>query len=120
MDKAHPPRRRPARRVPLSELGSDEVAERSVQADVPADPMDEVCCRLAQLRVPAPRRMPHRRHPRAAPSPSKRRAAPLEFTVFEDPCAVHGLDEHMQRRQTRAMTAAHAHDYEKENHLSAT
>ena len=115
MDKPPAPRRR-TRRIPLAELDAEEIAERSV-----LDDMDKVCLRLSQLNLP--RHAPARRRtacPKStrkvmhgASTEARKRTTKPEFTVFEDPCAVHGLVQPMGR-QTRAMTAAYTHD-DKEN-----
>lgn len=87
-----------AQRLPLSELDAEQVAERSVQADV----VDEVCRRLSLL---------HTARPRRRPTKGVRLAGGArEFTVFEDPCAVHGAPP-------RVITATYAHD-NKENQPS--
>ncbi|WFD19232.1 hypothetical protein MCAP1_001455 [Malassezia caprae] len=91
------PRRR-VRRVPLSELSIEDLVVR--------DPMEDVCRRIGALAV-ATRRPP-------APRTSARSQPPRDkFTVFEDPCAVHGTT-HLLGARTRAMCAALAHD-DKEN-----
>jgi len=94
------PRRR-MRRVPLGELGTDELEERSVH-----DPIEEVCRRIGTLAV-APQRPPASR--KSTRSHSRRD----NFTVFEDPCAVHSA-AHLLGARTRAMSAALTHD-DKEN-----
>jgi len=90
------PRRR-MRRVPLSELSIEDLEG--------CDPMEDVCCRIGTLAV-ATRRPPAPRKPRSQPPRDN-------FTVFEDPCAVHGAT-HLLGARTRAMSAAFVHD-DKEN-----
>lgn len=94
------PRHR-GRRVPLSELGIEELAERSTQ-----EPMEEVCRRLRGLAVATQRPPPARRQTRS-------QVPRANFTVFEDPCGVHGTT-HLLGARTRAMSAALVHD-DKEN-----
>ncbi|WFD22841.1 hypothetical protein MEQU1_001518 [Malassezia equina] len=93
------PRRR-VRRVPLGELDAEDLAERSAH-----DSMEEVCRRIGTLAVAT----------QPPTSPHKRRSHPQRenFSVFEDPCAVHGAT-HLLGARTRAMSAALVHD-DKEN-----
>lgn len=91
--------KRPSQRWPLSELDVEQVAERSVQGDV----VDEVCRRLSLLHTARPRRR-HAKGVRLA-------GGAREFTVFEDPGAMHGVP-------SRVMAATYAHDNKENQHPS--